>query len=103
MEALVQLAPLLLLVALFYVLVVRRAQKQQQEFRSVQAALAPGQEVVTTAGLYATIEAVDTDTVTLRIAPGVSCRYARPAVSRIVSPTGPAAPPPAEDGPPAGA
>jgi preprotein translocase subunit YajC len=43
---------------------------------------------VTTAGLYATISAVEDEVVVLEVAPGVTCRYAKPAVARILTPPG---------------
>ena len=100
-ESIVSFLPLILVVVVFYFLVVRRTQNQQREVRETQAALAPGQEIVTTAGLFATVSAVDDDVVVLEVAPGVRSRYARLAVARIVTRPGDSATPgeTAEDGP----
>jgi preprotein translocase subunit YajC len=84
-EGLVQFLPLILLVVIFYFLVIRRAQNQQRETRSVQSSLAPGQEIMTTAGLFARVVGVEDDAVLLEVAPGVTNRYARQAVARILS------------------
>jgi preprotein translocase subunit YajC len=84
-EGLVQFLPLILLVVIFYFFVIRRAQNQQRETRSIQSSLAPGQEVVTTAGLFARVVGVEDDAVLLEVAPGVTSRYARQAVARILS------------------
>ena len=46
----------------------------------------PGVEVMTTAGLFATVHAVTDDEVQLEVAPGVVQRYAKGAVLRIVTP-----------------
>ena len=80
---LVILLPLLLL---FYFLGIRPGRKRVQQMQQVQQALGPGREVVTTAGLYGTVTAVDESTgdVTLEIAPGVNARFDRRAVMRIV-------------------
>ena len=51
----------------------------------MQAALGPGDEVVTIGGLYGTVAGVDDETVLLEVAPGVQTRYARAAVARVVS------------------
>ncbi len=88
-EGIASLLPLILIFVLFYFLVIRRGQRQQQQVRDVQRSLAVGQQVVTTAGLYATVMAVEDDVVVLEIAPGVHTRYARAAVARVVEP-GPA-------------
>lgn len=79
------LIPLLLL---FYFLGIRPGRKRMQAMQQVQQGLAPGREVVTTAGLYATVVDVDeaTGDVTLEIAPGVNARFDRRAVMRIVDP-----------------
>jgi preprotein translocase subunit YajC len=79
--------PLILFAAFgFLLLSSRRRRRLVQE---VQAALVPGQRVITTAGMYATVVDVDGGEVQLEISPGVVCRYTRGAVARVA---------PAEDG-----
>jgi preprotein translocase subunit YajC len=75
-----------LLVVGFYFIAVRPGRKRMQAMQVVQSGLEPGRQVITTAGLYATVTAVDdTDqTVTLEIAPGVEARFARGAVLKLV-------------------
>ena len=82
---LVILLPLLLL---FYFLGIRPGRKRMQQMQQVQQGLAPGREVITTAGLYATVASVDeaSGDVTLEIAPGVRARFDRRAVMKIVDP-----------------
>jgi preprotein translocase subunit YajC len=84
-ETLVNLLPLLLLVLAFYLLIIRPARNRQRAAMAIQQSLRPGQEVVTTAGLYANVARVEDDVVLLEVAPGVTCRYARPAVARILT------------------
>ena len=67
--------PLALLAFLF--LSQRKRGRQVQEF---QAALAVGNKVVLTSGIYGTIIALDDVAVTLEIAPGVQVRVDRRAV-----------------------
>lgn len=86
MEGLGLLLPLLLLLPL--VLITMRTRRQQREMAEMQQRLAPGQEVMTTSGVYGTVVDVEGDKVLLRVADGVTMRWARPAVARIVtSPT----------------
>lgn len=70
----------------FWLLIIRptrtRARKQAQLLNE----LAPGQEVMTTAGLFATVAAVEDDAVVLEAAPGVRTRWAKAAIARIVPP-----------------
>jgi preprotein translocase subunit YajC len=76
--------PLLLigLLALLFLSQRRRSRAVQD----VQRQLRPGMNVMTTAGLYAEVQAVEDDQVHLEIAPGVVCRFARAAVSRVLDP-----------------
>jgi preprotein translocase subunit YajC len=80
--------PLLLIVLLFgvmYFMMIRPQQKRRREAQAMQAALGPGDEIVTIGGLHGTVVAVDDQVVTLEISPGVTARYARPAIARVVS------------------
>jgi preprotein translocase subunit YajC len=60
--------------------------RRSRAVREVQRQLRPGMKVMTTAGLYAEIQAVEDDAVHLEIAPGVVCRFARAAVARVLDP-----------------
>lgn len=77
---------LLPLILAFYFLAIRPGRRRMQAMQAVQASLAPGRQVVTTAGLYATVTDVDEaeGTVTLEIAPGVAAKFARGAVMKVV-------------------
>jgi len=84
------LVPLLMIVLLFavmYFLLIRPQQRRRQEALRMQTALGVGDEVITIGGLYGTIAAMDDESVTLEVAPGVQTRYARSAVARVVSST----------------
>ena len=50
----------------------------------MQSALGPGDDIVTIGGLHATVVSVDDDVVTLELSPGVTARYARPAIARVL-------------------
>ncbi len=82
------LLPLLMIVLLFgvmYFMMIRPQQKRRREAQAMQAALGPGDEIVTIGGLHATVVAVDDEVVTVEIAPGVHARYARPAIARVLT------------------
>ena len=83
------ITPLILLVALVaftYLILIRPQRNRMRQLQATQATLTPGAEVMTTAGLYATVVEVDEDTVTLEVAPGVHNRYDRRAVARVLTP-----------------
>ena len=70
----------------FYFLMIRPQRRRQQQAQQQQRTLNPGARVRTTAGMYATVSAVDGDDVILEVAPGVDVRYMRRAVMEVISP-----------------
>jgi len=70
----------------FYFLMIRPQRRRQQQAQQQQRTLTPGAQVRTTAGMYATVSAVDGDDVILEIAPGVEVRMMRRAIMEVVSP-----------------
>ncbi|REF38235.1 preprotein translocase subunit YajC [Thermasporomyces composti] len=80
------LLPILLLV-LFWVVAIRPQRKRQRETIEMQRRVQPGQQVMTGAGLLATVHSVEDDVVVLEIAPGVHARYVRQAIIRIIEPS----------------
>lgn len=78
--------PLVLIVAVGYLLLIRPARNRQRKAAETRGNVEPGSQVTTTAGLLATVIAVDDDTVTLEVAPGVHSRYLKGAIARVQSP-----------------
>lgn len=58
--------------------------KRQRAFSALQDQLAPGQEIVTTSGLYARLVEVDQAVAVLEIAPGQRVRWDRRAIASVV-------------------
>jgi preprotein translocase subunit YajC len=85
-SSLVLFLPLLALVG--YVFYSQR--KRQRSFADLQSALAVGDEVVTTSGMFGTIAAMDAKSVTLDAGGGVRLRFDRRAVGMKSSPPAPA-------------
>jgi preprotein translocase subunit YajC len=71
---------LLVLFAGFMFMTARRQRRQAQETQQMQSSLVPGDRVMTTSGLYATIVETDDDTIELEVAPGVRTTWVRQAV-----------------------
>ena len=84
-DALANLLPFVLLAVAFWFLLIRPQRKRAQEAAQIRSSLRVGAEVMTTAGLYGTVAHVDDDAVLLEVAPGVTNRYAKGAVARILS------------------
>ena len=83
MDATSLLLPLIILLPLL--LLIMRQRKQQREFLAQQDRVAVGQTVMTTAGLYGTVTAIEGDQMVLEIAPGTTVRWAKAAVGKIVT------------------
>ncbi len=99
------LIPLLLLPVIFYFLLIRPQQKKQKAQQELLNAISEGDEVMTTAGIYGFVNAMDGDTVWLEIAEGVEIRILRGAIARRIVPPAPeaaAADPTGSDAAPAG-
>ena len=80
------LVPLLLIVVVMYFLMIRPQQKKQKTHQAMIAALKPGDEVVTTGGLYGTVAGVDEKKgfLYLKISGDIKVKVERHAVSRVV-------------------
>lgn len=84
---LLSLAPILLLVVAFYFLLIRPQKNRQKKHAEMVSAVAPGTEVMTTAGIFGTVrEASDTE-LSLEIAPGTVIRILPAAVTKVIYPT----------------
>ena len=82
-QAVQQVAFFALLVLGLYVLAIRPQRARARALAEVRAGLSVGTRVITTAGIHATVTAVDGDDVHLEIAPGVFVRFVSAAVVRI--------------------
>lgn len=78
------LLPLLLLVGL-YILLIRPQRSRAKALAKVRESVRPGSQVITTAGLYATVlEVAEDQVLVLEIAPGVHARFASAAVVKVL-------------------
>jgi preprotein translocase subunit YajC len=81
-------APFLVLIVLFgvgYFFITRSARKRQQATVEARKQIQPGEEIITTSGLIATVVEVNDDALLLEIAPGVRARFVPAAVLRVIS------------------
>lgn len=82
MGSLGTLLPFALIVAVFYLLLIRPQRRRQAELASTQKAIGPGDNVMLGAGIVGKVASTSTDFVHLEISPGVEVRVARAAVVR---------------------
>jgi preprotein translocase subunit YajC len=72
---------------LLIIFMVFSQRRRQRDTQALQAALAVGDEVCTTSGLFGTIRSIDDTVVTLEVTPGVSVRFDRRAIGTKVPPS----------------
>lgn len=77
---LLQFAPLLIVLAIFYVIVLLPMRKRQQKVQAFLAALKVGDRVVTSGGIYGSITRLNDASVQLQIAEKVRIEVSRAAV-----------------------
>src|SRR5438874_2405225 len=82
---LINLAPIVAIFVIFYFLLIRPQQKQQQEHETMLKALKTGDKVLTTGGLYGTIIGFKGDDLEVQFSQTVKLTLARSAVARVVS------------------
>ena len=87
MEALASLLPILGIFLIFWLLIIRPAQRRQKKLHGVQRELAVGDRVITGAGFFGTVVRVEDDRLGLEIAEGVVMTVARQAVVGTVDDT----------------
>jgi preprotein translocase subunit YajC len=76
----------LLFFVLIWVLFILPQQRRVRAHQALVATLQVGQEVMTTAGLYGVITAIDGDDLRLEVAPGIELRFTRAAVAQLATP-----------------
>ncbi|HSN72330.1 MAG TPA: preprotein translocase subunit YajC [Steroidobacteraceae bacterium] len=79
-----QLLPLILIFVVFYFLLIRPQQKRAKEHRAMVAALASGDEVVTSGGMLGRIAEVADQFVTVEIADGVQVKVQRHTIAQVL-------------------
>ncbi|MBZ0224222.1 MAG: preprotein translocase subunit YajC [Dokdonella sp.] len=79
-----QFLPLIILFGIFYFMLIRPQMKRSKEQRAMIAALAKGDEVITSGGLLGRVEDIAEQFITLEVAPGVSIKLQKHAVSAVL-------------------
>ena len=80
---LIQFLPFAMILAIFYLMVLMPMRKRQRKVQEFQAALKPGDKVVTTGGIHGQITKVNDQTIQLQIAPNVRIDIARAAIGGL--------------------
>jgi preprotein translocase subunit YajC len=77
---------IIVFIGLIYFMAIRPGRNRQKKVAQQQNSVRPGARVRTTAGMYATVVAVDGDDVVLEVAPDIEVRYMKRAIMEVISP-----------------
>jgi len=80
---LIQMAPIILVLGIFFFLVIRPQQRERQKREAMLSSLKKGDRVITSGGLVGTIVGLGEQTVTLRIADSVRVECLRSAITGL--------------------
>jgi len=83
--AIANFLPIVAIGLVFYFLVIAPANKQRKKTAEMLSTLKKGDRVVTSGGIYGTIQGVEADAVYLKIADNVKVKVARSAITGIVA------------------
>ena len=79
---------IVVLFGLLYFVTIRPQRNRQRAAQQTQSHLQPGMRVRTTAGMFATVAAVEDQEVVLEVAPGVHVRFLRRAIMDVIPDAG---------------
>ena len=85
MGFILNLLPIAAIFLVFYFLVIAPASKQRKKTQDMLSTLKKGDRVVTSGGIYGTIQGVEPEAVYLKIAENVKVKVARSAISGVVT------------------
>ena len=80
----IQFAPLVVLIILFYFMLIRPQMKRAKETRQMLGALAKGDEAVTTGGLAGKIVNIGENYISLEVADNVTIKVQKAAISSVL-------------------
>jgi preprotein translocase subunit YajC len=79
------LLPFALILVAFYFLILRPQRARAKQAEQLQAKLAPGAEIMTTSGIFATVLEIRDDSIVVEVSPGSTLRLTKAAVGRVVA------------------
>jgi preprotein translocase subunit YajC len=78
------IVPFVLIIVVFYFVMIGPERKQRKKREAMLAAIKKGDKVLTTGGMFATVAAVNEDSITLQAADDVRLRFSRQAVAQVL-------------------
>lgn len=81
------LLPFLLIIVVFYFLILRPQQKRQKERQKLLEGVKKGDKIITSGGIYGTVEGIEDNTVLVKISDNVKVKMEKAAIGTIVGVT----------------
>jgi preprotein translocase subunit YajC len=88
MAMLIQFAPIILIFAIMYLLLIRPQQQRQKKLDLMLKELKKGDRVVTVGGMMGTVVGVDDAKVVVRIADDVKVEFTKPSIVQVLVESG---------------
>ena len=82
---LINILPIAAIFLVFYFLVIAPANKQKRKTQEMLNSLKKGDRVVTSGGIYGTVQGVEPDVIYLKIAENVKVKVARSAITGVLT------------------
>jgi preprotein translocase subunit YajC len=82
---LIQVLPIAAIFLVFYFLVIGPANKQKRKTQEMLTSLKKGDRVVTSGGIYGTVQGVEPEVIYLKIADNVRVKVARSAITGVLT------------------
>ncbi len=87
-QGLIAFLPFVLIIAVFYLMLVRPNQKRQKQWGEMLGSLKPGDRITTTGGLKGTIVALREDVIQLKLPPdSIKVEVAKSAIASVTTTT----------------
>jgi preprotein translocase subunit YajC len=77
--------PLILIFVFFYLFLIRPQQKKAKEHQKSLNALKKGDKIITSGGIYATINAIRDNVLDIKIADGVNVQIAKQSIATVIT------------------
>ena len=77
------LTMMIIVMGIFYVMLILPQQRQRKKVQAMLQAIKSGDKVITSSGIYGTVNGIDGETIILKIADQVKIRIARSAIAQV--------------------
>jgi len=84
-SSLMQIAPIILMIAIFYFLLIRPQQKKEKDRKAMISQIQKGDRVLTAGGMYGDVDSIkDEEVVVLKLVDGSKAEFSRNAITMKV-------------------